>query len=430
MLCALFCFYSLSLNSSAVEYDEETGRLLWSDEELQQFGAVFDEDGNYYFPAGTYHPDELYAINPLLVTEPYNSNFDMYQLPWESFPSAVQDIMYMNLDGYGFLTTDSTRFIIPFVVMIVSQTAVEIYAGTNLCLGMRDDNGRLCICSIPYLTGTYPNAKCYYAKYRLSDYSVVTDWKLLTPTVWGDTGRVNYYNRFLLTESQYDVYIYGGNGAVNRDATSSNFLLSGTTENPGTSMRTFQDIGKGYQSGQYFPGQQNFAMCWQYFYPPTIEELEAKTDKSILQTLKELPSNIAEFFSEKLKALFIPSEDYFDNLSAEFQEYFKERFGVLYEVPDYIISVLETFIEFKPEEEEYKINFPGIKLSLPDESGNFVEHTIIEEQEFNFGEILEITAIKVLYTGYRSFIWLMFIFMLFNLIMRKYNQMLGVPNGA
>ena len=403
---------------------------MWSDEELQQFGAVFDEDGNYYFPAGTYHPDELYAINPLLITEPYNSNFDMYQLPWESFPSAVQDIMYMNLDGYGFLETDVTQFIIPFVVMIVSQTAVEIYAGTNLCLGMRDDYGRLCICSLPSYPGPYANAKCFYAKYRLSNYSVVTDWKLLSPYAWGDSGKVNYYMRFPLTEDEYDVYIYGGNGAINRDNTSSSLNLTGDgSSETDTRVRFYCNIRQGYQSGDYFPGQANYAMCWQYFYPPTIEELEAKTDKSILQTLKELPSNIAEFFSEKLKALFIPSDDYFDNLSAEFQEYFEERFGVLYEVPDYIISVLETFIEFTPAEDEYKINFPGIKLPLPDVGGNFVEHTIIEEQEFDFGEILQITAIKVLYTGYRSFIWLLFLFMLFNLIMRKYNQMVGVPSG-
>lgn len=429
MLCALFCFYSLSLNSSAVEYDEETGCLIWSNEELIQFGAIFDEDGNYYFPTGTYHPDELYALNPLLITEPYNTSFDMYQLPWESFPSAVQDIVYMNLDGYGFLESDVTKFIIPFVVMIASQTAVEIYAGTNLCLGMRDDNGRLCICSVPALPGTYANSKCYYAKYRLGDYSVVTDWKLLTPIVWGDSGKVNYYNRFSLTDDEYDVYIYGGNGAINRDVTTFTTNLTGTSTQDGTSVRVYQDIGQGYNSGRFFPGQENFSMCWQYFYPPTIEELEAKTDKSILQTLKELPSNIVEFFSEKLKALFIPSDTFFDDLSTEFQEFFKERFGVLYEVPDYLISVFETFVEFQPEEEEYKITFPDISFSFPDESGNFVEHTIIEEQEFNFGEILEISAIKILYTGYRSFVWLMFIFMLFNLIMRKYNQMVGVPGG-
>ena len=439
-MCVLFCFPLFGLKSSAVEFDEETGRYVWSEEELREFGMQYSADGSTYFPEGFYHPDELYSMNPLIVDTPYHSDFDLMKLPWESFPQPVKDIMYMSLNGYN--ASDVSDFIIPFVLVRVSYNkTITVYVGTNIGLGRRlsykaDDNGvmqlydyddMLRICSSTGTVGN--NAVCYMAQYNLSDYSLTREWSKLSPIAWGSSEKLVYYDATIaLIDKEFDFYIYGGAGMKFEKGTSVTFPLTATGDYKAYFMTNYTI---GYQDNRYFIESGDYSCYFKYFNPPTAAELAAarekesnETQKGIWDTLKSIPDMIAE----KIKGLFIPGETFFESYKQEFEDYFGDRLGVLYEVPDYIITLFQTLADYQPEEEEYKISFPGIVLPVL-ENGTFTEHTLIEEQYFDFGEILEITAIDVLYTGYRSFVWLIFIFMLFNLIIRKYNQIVGVNSG-
>ena len=429
----LFCFPLFGLRSSAVEFEEETGNLIWSEQELIDFGMIKDSEGNAFFVDGIYHPSILYSQNALFVDEPYHSGFDLMKLPWESFPQPVKDIMYMSLNGYN--ATVASDYIIPLVLVRVSYNkTITVYVGTNLAIGRRvyqdqryDDMIRICALKNKE---TYSNSVCYMAQYNLSDYSLVKDWSKLSPIDWGDKGEVVYYDATIaLMDKEFDFYIYGGAGVFNTVSWSFGWAQ---LDSAGDYFAHFcNDYNLGYQSLILFPNQSNYSCYFKYFNPPTPDELAAarenesnETQKGIWDTLKSLPDTIAE----KFKGLFIPGETFFQTYSNEFETYFKDRLGVLYEVPDYIITLFQTLADYQPEEEEYKISFPGIVLPVL-EDGTFTDYTLIEEQFFDFGEILDITAIDVLYTGYRSFVWLIFIFMLFNLILRKYNQIVGVNSG-
>lgn len=150
-----------------------------------------------------------------------------------------------------------------------------------------------------------------------------------------------------------------------------------------------------------------------------LQEEQNETSKGIWESIKSIPDMIGE----KLKSLFIPSDNFFSTYVSEFQDYFNDRFGLIYEIPEAIIAILQQFISYSPAESGYSIHFPEVVMPVLD-GGEWNDRVLIEESDITF-DFLEQGSFKTLYTMYRSVVWMIFIFALINLIIRKSERVFG-----
>ncbi|MBQ7118230.1 MAG: hypothetical protein IJN88_08475, partial [Clostridia bacterium] len=294
--------------------------------------------------------------------------------------------------------------------------------------------------------------------------NVISVWTLYQPFPFGNNNSFNKlipYNFDI--NSVADFYCYGANGIVYpcRYQISDGVYVTGGesihgydyNEPTGTGSIMFAFSETGFRDKHILAYPYQFPSLYlDYFKPPTSEEIlqneqnslleegnklqqeENETSKSILEKITELPWTIREFFFtlgdriklffeklvEDIKGLFIPSDGFFDTYQQEFQTYFRERFGILYEIPELVISLLQKFVTFNPKEDDYSITFPEVKLPVL-ENGEWREEKLIEAQEFSFDFINE-APFSLLYDAYVAFIWLVYILLLVNLIKYKANS--------
>ncbi len=418
-LCVCLFSSCFSLSSSAVDVNED----------LLNRGYVYD-GYSYSLPEGVYDP-EMSIPSTMLAPEKYYSDFDPKKIPWSDAPSYIQDLIYMSLDSAA--TSDAAQYKMPFILIRVSSSSyASVYVGYNCGLGYDIHNDRMRICVSNYF---FDNSACYMASYNLSDYSVRSDWTKLSTSTWGDFEEpyvLSYTSTLAYPTSSYDFYLYGGNGIRAGNYASVSFPLHSSYEDGECTFVVNNKIG--FQSGRFFYNDSNSSIYCQTFLPPTVQQVEQniqkeqveqqkeqnKTSKGIWETLKSIPEMIAD----KFKGLFIPSDGYFDSLTTEFQNYFSERLGVIYELPEALIGILQQFVDFEPLTDGYYIPIPEVVIPIRLEDGTTEDFTILEAQDYKF-DFLSEGPIGILYTFYRSFCWLTCILSLMGLALRKYNQITG-----
>lgn len=145
-----------------------------------------------------------------------------------------------------------------------------------------------------------------------------------------------------------------------------------------------------------------------------------KTQAGIWETLKGIP----EAISDKIKSLFVPDEGFFDTYTTEFQDYFSDRFGLLYELPEAGVNILQQFIDYKPVTDGYYIPVPEVVFPVTLEDGTVKDFVILEKQNYVF-DFLSEGVIGTVYKFYRAFCWLVAILSLIALAVRKYNKITG-----
>ncbi len=415
MLCVLFCFFSLSLSSSAA--GDDTVLYGMTHEQMLQFGYEY-ENGVYTLPSGII-PPEAYFPATMLIEEPNYPDVDIRKLPWSTMPSYIQDIIYMGIEGAA--TTDVDDYKMPFVACRVNAERILVFVGLNCGLGALSSNGYFRVCYInPGVRTDIPsNSYCYYANFNLS-YEQISDWVKASPSNWGNSGKVKSYSTgtFITPDFNVDLYLYGGNGVITSSLTS----VSATPTTETTPHVSFSvDQYSGFSSGRYYSsGFEYPGVYMRSFTPPTPEEVEQETQKGIFETLKSIPDTIAE----KFKGLFIPAEGYFDTYIQEYQDYFKDRFGLIYELPGVVIDIFQQFINFEPLTDGYYIPIPEVVFPVRLEDGTYENFVVLEEQNYEF-DFLSEGAIGTLYKFYRSFVWLIFILGLISLAVRKFNKITG-----
>lgn len=217
LLCLSFCFFTLSLSSSAVGDDEE---ILYgmTKSDMIEYGYVFDEDGSSFcLPFGIV-PPEAYFPSMMLVSEPKYPSFNPSKLPWSDAPSAVQDILSMTTDKAN--TTDLASYEMPFVAVRINSSNITVFVGINCYIGVADStyNARVCTAAGGYYPTNFKSC-CYTAVFN-TNCTIKTDWRQVKADEWGDTGKVMTYSSatFIGDDYKVDLYVYGGNGArVNLD---------------------------------------------------------------------------------------------------------------------------------------------------------------------------------------------------------------------
>lgn len=111
-----------------------------------------------------------------------------------------------------------------------------------------------------------------------------------------------------------------------------------------------------------------------------LEEMQKQHEEEkgflqkIVDTIVGLPKKIIDGFVDGLKSLFIPADNYFSDLFSDLNDFFSERLGILYEPFDFLIELLNTFL-----------NSTGdIVLHIPE--WKWDGQTVIPEMEYNLAD--------------------------------------------
>lgn len=155
-------------------------------------------------------------------------------------------------------------------------------------------------------------------------------------------------------------------------------------------------------------------------------EESASGIKGVILWIKNLPEKI----SLKLREMFVPSEDSITSFKTKMQTLLSSRLGVLWEIPDFIVTTFKLIISFKPNE-THKIDFPAFKFNMS-KSGEFSQGTSSDGYNFDFWskqtinfDFLDDYPYSILYTGYKMSVTCILLSALIALAVRKGNEILG-----
>lgn len=381
---------------------------------------------------------------PYLASNPNFPNFNPNMVPWETAPQYIKEILY----NTPFIATTSTSYPsgvpwkIPFVLVLTNGEVVRVIVGINLMLGTYFSSADNNSSTIFAPTGVYvltevlnvnadilpgvEYACAYEARYAIDTMDLLVDWHALEPLALGN--RFTRFTGSLLNFSLgWDFYCYGGNNCKPGVISYNTAVNTGTTASSYPRITTVTDAALGFAGNRFLYKQDEYDFAYfSSFVPATYEEKQLETEKGILSGIKgmwESIKSLPETIGEKIKSLFIPREGYFDTYTSDFQNYFKDRFGLLYELPEVVISILRQLVEFSPDEDNYSIHFPQVTMPVL-ENGEWSDKVLIEERDITF-DFLQQGAFKTLYNLYVSAMWLMYILALINLIIRKADKVFG-----
>lgn len=363
LIVLIVCFVLLSncfsFNVSAVE-DDYYEAVFPLPEDLIDLGFELDEDGNYVY-YGDDDPFDL-GVSFNFTSEKNSPDFNPMNLPWSSMPDYVQSIINMRLSSY---IPSENNTSIPLVLLRVRPTLVEVYVGVNVFLGrLNNSSGSFNLFTVNNTSVLYNSSSCYWAIYDHSG-NLYQDWSECSKIKYGDLNSIYQLQSYFLgnmDSGALDYYCWGGN-AVKYDVTSVAFLCSSTDSD--LNISTYQR-SSGFASGSYLPLQDNYPFQYfSYFEPPTKEDLELQlqqeqneTSKGIWETLKELPSKVAD----SLSGLFTTLKNYIlylgpDDIS---EEGYKRKFtNVFSDVTSFINDQIEDTEDFKASLDDTFENISG-----------------------------------------------------------------------
>lgn len=446
MCCVLFFSSIASFTCSAADDIFTTSPDLYSykGEEVQQF--VTSEPLIDYFDCGygiraSSSGASMYAAAPAAAAAASSATITG-QADWRAKASVLSDVWLdknqiytyimeqasknkgdypttnFGIDDVGIFSvnrvgSDNIYF---FAYLKTSKHAIRFYT--------QDANLRVQIgCASPVIGWAInPNTNQYVG------YRSVTGVNPLFATYYGDSAssrtisglNIGGYTSITFTKNYYYVdYAFNSvnGGAIN---VVSDVPLTGSTD-----------------GGMAFP-----VSAWGYTAYPTPEsyqyQVEEERHKGILGSITSLGDKIKGFFDnlaskikgffdsllDGIKSLFIPSEDYFSDYVAQMRDFFKERFGFLYQLPEAVVSIFQKLISFNPKTSDYSMTFPSLSAPSVGKNGEVEWHKLTDETTFSF-DFIENQPFSTLYTGYRSFIWLAYCVILLNFIVKKWNQIVG-----
>lgn len=134
----------------------------------------------------------------------------------------------------------------------------------------------------------------------------------------------------------------------------------------------YGDNNTEYSSGKWLYsrtlGFDDFNIAWVGYSESTSAQKElVELNKGILETVKgiatsivELPTTIWDKFQAGLMALFVPSEQFIDEMNTAWQNFFMEHFGAFYEV----IAIISEYVGSFVESEQSTVFLPEITVPV------------------------------------------------------------------
>lgn len=148
----------------------------------------------------------------------------------------------------------------------------------------------------------------------------------------------------------------------------------------------------------------------EYISSPEKEQTDAikentKVNKNIFQTIGEIVSflnpfsenffvyKLIELLIEAIKSLFIPSENFFNDWIASLNEYFGDRFGIIYYPFELIIDFFTRVVDTVS-----SLNTSIAVMNIPDLK--IFDVTLIQAFTFDFNSIVENDTLRMIYNIY------------------------------
>lgn len=293
LTCLIACFVVLS-SSFMVGYAVDDEELLYTADDLIDWGWQYDEDSDSYYP-------DMYSFNPFITSSFYSpeknfSDFDINVISWSSFPSYITDIVYTGLDSLsimppveGQITPD---FKVPFVAVIVAKNNARIFVGYNVAFGrVNNSYSSVNIFASPSTPSIYSNSCLYMAQCGYNGKIYSSGWTKLEPSSYGSRNNlVTFTSTILNMSSVYDVYLYGGNGihySMSSDGSSIS-SRSYPTNSDGSSVVTFAMSTSGFFSKNPFNLGSQFDFIYQApFTPATPEQVNQQLQQEQNSLLDE-----------------------------------------------------------------------------------------------------------------------------------------------
>ncbi len=159
-----------------------------------------------------------------------------------------------------------------------------------------------------------------------------------------------------------------------------------------------------------------------------IEE-NNKTNKNIFEKIGEMLSYInpfsenffvyklIELLLEMLKSLFIPSDNFFNDWLSDMNDYFSDRFGIIYYPFDLVIDFLTRVVDTCSNVSNNAV------LNVPD--FNFMGVTLIHSFTFDFNSLLVNHGLKTVYNIYLVVVDVILSLMLVNLAKNTFAEVFG-----
>lgn len=415
LLCVSFFVCSLSLSSSAAErifdneYDfyeaiygdlnpeddyilQDNGQGDWSEDEISFFDVSGGSKNQTNFDQSVLNmidlnsiPKEVYDIihsdNRLIILQVWPISYRIFVLR--------NGFVYKYIRNTG--TTDSPN--------LLSDTSNFFGIGTW----------------VSNSSGNYEKASCLYEAIYSYDGSLLSNWKsdslVSLPSKYVGTHDECKAYRYEISADNSDFYSIGDPNSVKAGTSISTFTIWGSGTYGLWASNSLRSTSSVTSAGNLCMGRY---LSRDELTFPSFESQTNDTQKGIFQQIKDLPDTIAE----KLKALFIPSDDYFSNVWYDLSSYLCDKLGLFYDIPHFFVGIIEDIYSFDPETENYLISFPEIKSFYIDSSGNKVEYVLFDEHEYNF-DILSEPSVAKMYDFYVVFIKLVYMLALFYLIYRK-----------
>lgn len=320
VVCVMVILSSFVLPSYA-SYSEEEHQMMLDE------GYFYDTESDFYYL--DFEAPSLYASYT-----PNFPDFDVNKIPWYKAPKYITNILEMTLEkAYSATTFDN--YYMPFVVVLTNGTVARVLVGVNVALGLfytadPDDPEDLTygICTGLYplaypALASYPNSILYQAYFNCSTYECTSDWaKVDGPLTAGDSGRVSYYPRIAVPSSVFDFYCYGGNhGLIN--PSQGILKLNTIADSILPYFHVTYNNSLGFTSSILTQPAELISCYFTTFTPTTKDMVEIETQKSMLDTLKNLPSKIASSIKGFFTNLGDRISGFFENLK-NYLLYFQE----------------------------------------------------------------------------------------------------------
>lgn len=212
-------------------------------------------------------------------------------------------------------------------------------------------------------------------------------------------------------------------------------IVGGTCEDEGCGYSTVGLFGKlkegleslGNRIGEFFT---EFKQNWNAGIEAIKQKFKDISD-AITNKLNDVKTGIVtviENIKEDLKALFIPSDGFFDDVKSRLSSSFEEHFGALYQGPQVMVNFIRKLLEIQPG--EASLTFPKIEFYMPNGTGGYNLFTLMESKTLDLSYIYDNThPIFYFYSVYRGFTYVILFFLFVYYIQRKYDSIFGGDNN-
>lgn len=178
----------------------------------------------------------------------------------------------------------------------------------------------------------------------------------------------------------------------------------------------YNDYDSDFISGKFSynraAGFIDCGMYWSYIYSDKVaiqEQLEVQ--RSILDTLIELPNTIWVKVEEGLTNLFVPNEQTISNMQQEWNSLLADRFGALYQVIDLVTEFADAF----QDSEQDTITLPAVTVPVGADGWTFGGWEIQVVPD----------GMNVLFTTLKTLVSIVATFLFVNGLKRRFEGLIG-----